>query len=120
MVSARPAVALTGAVLFIAVLLSGSGGGAAALTTFGKALPACPPEKFDCQNGKCISGSRWCDGIDNCGNNADELSCRICLSGSLKCKGSNQCVPSGARCNGQIECQDKSDELGCETVVTVH
>ncbi|XP_034247297.1 complement factor I-like [Thrips palmi] len=74
--------------------------------------------KFSCPNGKCISGSLWCNGINDCGDNADETSCRVCMSGSVKCKSSNQCVPSGARCNGVEECLDKSDELGCEVVVT--
>lgn len=40
----------------------------------------------------------------------------VCLSGSIKCKASNQCVPSGARCNGQSECLDGSDESGCDTI----
>ncbi|KAJ1522346.1 hypothetical protein ONE63_002638 [Megalurothrips usitatus] len=78
----------------------------------------CPMDKFDCRNGKCISGSRWCDGIDNCGNNADELTCRVCLSGSLKCKASNQCIPPGSRCDGITQCLDGSDERGCENITT--
>ena len=36
---------------------------------------ACPPSRFECDNGMCIY--RWwrCDGSNNCGDNSDERYC---------------------------------------------
>ena len=31
--------------------------------------------RYQCSNGRCISGSSVCDGNDNCGDNSDETKC---------------------------------------------
>lgn len=35
----------------------------------------CPRLFFECQNQKCIQSSWRCDGVDNCGDNSDEVNC---------------------------------------------
>ncbi|VDM23842.1 unnamed protein product [Toxocara canis] len=38
-------------------------------------LPACVKGSFFCQNGKCVSQSAHCNGINECGDYSDELNC---------------------------------------------
>lgn len=40
----------------------------------------CPPTRaFRCQNDRvCLQVSKRCDGVNNCGDNSDELNCRMC------------------------------------------
>lgn len=40
----------------------------------------CPPTRaFRCQNDRvCLQVSKRCDGVNNCGDNSDELNCRTC------------------------------------------
>ena len=37
--------------------------------------PSCNMTQFLCDNGTCISGSLYCDGVDNCGDGSDERRC---------------------------------------------
>ena len=34
--------------------------------------------QFACDSGSCVDNSRLCDGIDDCGDNSDELNCSKC------------------------------------------
>ena len=34
--------------------------------------PSCNMTQFLCDNGTCISGSLYCDGVDNCGDGSDD------------------------------------------------
>lgn len=40
----------------------------------------CPPTRaFRCQNDRvCLQVSKRCDGVNNCGDNSDEMNCRTC------------------------------------------
>ncbi|KAL3983031.1 EGF-like domain family protein [Acanthocheilonema viteae] len=38
-------------------------------------LPACMKGSFFCQNGKCLSHSVHCDGVNDCGDYSDEFNC---------------------------------------------
>ena len=39
------------------------------------AEPTCAPAEFTCSNGKCVSQSVLCNGVDDCGDSSDEQDC---------------------------------------------
>lgn len=57
--------------------------------------------------------SRVCDGVPDCADLSDELSCRYCRSGYIHCPNSPVCIPPYKRCNGDFDCPDRSDEKAC-------
>ncbi|XP_023565852.1 complement factor I isoform X2 [Octodon degus] len=69
-------------------------------------------ESFQCVNGKPIPLGRACDGVNDCGDQSDELCCRGCQEGSFLCK-SGVCIPNQHRCNGEVDCITGEDEIGC-------
>ena len=76
---------------------------------------SCPPNgMFACANrtqGQCIPLTKQCDGIPDCQDASDEVSCP-CPQGQFKCK-NGLCLPKVYRCNGIRECSDGSDEVAC-------
>ena len=39
-------------------------------------IAGCPDDMFECkQSKKCIDTRKKCDGIDDCGDNSDEIEC---------------------------------------------
>ncbi|XP_041820725.1 complement factor I [Chelmon rostratus] len=64
---------------------------------------------FTCANGKCVSLNQTCNGVDDCGDRSDEMCCRDCRNGSLRCK-TGVCLPPDALGDGQIDCLDGEDE----------
>ncbi|XP_017365103.1 complement factor I isoform X6 [Cebus imitator] len=70
-------------------------------------------DSFQCVNGKYISQTEACNGINDCGDQSDELCCKACRGKSFHCK-SGVCVPSQYRCNGEVDCITGEDEVGCE------
>lgn len=68
-----------------------------------------------CPNGMCINSTRVCNGVNDCGDYADETDAAKCVcdvSTSFRCA-SGMCVPIAARCNHVRDCNDASDEIGC-------
>ncbi|KAM9238167.1 complement factor I isoform 2-T2 [Dugong dugon] len=68
---------------------------------------------FQCVNGKRISQEKACDGINNCGDQSDELCCKECRGNSFLCK-SGVCIPKEYKCNGEVDCITGEDEIGCQ------
>ncbi|XP_043825702.1 complement factor I [Dromiciops gliroides] len=69
-------------------------------------------DSFQCVNGKYIPQEKTCDGINDCGDQSDELCCKGCRSGFL-CK-SGVCIPKKYQCNGELDCIGGDDEMNCE------
>ena len=76
-----------------------------------------------CLDRTCVDVRHRCDGIWDCVNGEDEMSCGavVCESdgagggrrggdGYFGCK-SRQCIPRGKYCDGAVDCFDGSDEL---------
>ncbi|XP_029452523.1 complement factor I [Rhinatrema bivittatum] len=74
----------------------------------------CANNEFKCVNGKCIAEESACDGINDCGDQSDELCCTEC-SNSFHCS-SDICIPNQYRCNQEIDCINGDDEAGCGDV----
>ncbi|XP_054364748.1 complement factor I isoform X2 [Mirounga angustirostris] len=70
-------------------------------------------DSFHCVNGKYIPQKRACNGINDCGDQSDELCCTGCRGKSFFCK-SGVCIPNKYKCNGEVDCITGEDEIGCE------
>ncbi|XP_017539611.1 complement factor I-like isoform X2 [Pygocentrus nattereri] len=68
----------------------------------------CP--EFRCVNEKCILWKHTCDGVDDCGDNSDEMCCSECQSGAFHCK-SGVCIPGHAVRDGIRDCLGGEDEV---------
>ncbi|KAM8705592.1 hypothetical protein ACLKA7_009969 [Drosophila subpalustris] len=83
---------------------------------------ACSANKFECDNGSCISQYEVCNGVKNCPDGSDEtgLTCvnqrQHCSKPYFQCS-YGACVIGTAACNGINDCADGSDEtvLRCGT-----
>jgi len=71
----------------------------------------CPEDKFECDNGNCISPCQVCNGFNNCGDRSDERYCQgMCSSPHHFLCDNGKCVRSTVRDNGRDDCGDGSDE----------
>ncbi|RXN08433.1 complement factor I [Labeo rohita] len=67
-------------------------------------------KKFVCANGKCLLHGKPCNGIDDCGDNSDEMCCQSCREKGFHCK-SGVCIPRYAIRDGIRDCLGGEDEL---------
>lgn len=58
-------------------------------------------------------GLKICDGIADCANLEDELTCSYCPSNALYCGRGRSCISREMRCDGKFDCPDGSDEKDC-------
>ncbi|CAO2600048.1 Complement factor I [Lemmus lemmus] len=70
-------------------------------------------QSFQCVNGKHIPQNRACNGVDDCGDQSDELCCTGCKDDAFHCK-SGVCIPNQYKCNGEVDCITGDDESNCE------
>lgn len=64
-------------------------------------------------------GLRICDGIADCPNLEDELTCSYCPSNALYCGRGRSCVSREMRCDGKFDCPDGSDEKDCCKILLI-
>uniref|UniRef100_A0A672KAA1 Suppressor of tumorigenicity 14 protein homolog n=1 Tax=Sinocyclocheilus grahami TaxID=75366 RepID=A0A672KAA1_SINGR len=69
------------------------------------------PDKFQCDNKRCVNPSLRCDGWNDCGDSTDERSCK-CDASMIQCR-NGICKPMLWRCDGVNDCGDDTDELNC-------
>ncbi|KAF4096221.1 complement factor I [Onychostoma macrolepis] len=67
-------------------------------------------KKFLCANGKYLINGKPCDGIDDCGDNSDEMCCKKCRGKAFHCK-SGVCIPQHALKDGIRDCLGGEDEI---------
>ncbi|XP_049808128.1 low-density lipoprotein receptor-related protein 6 [Schistocerca nitens] len=71
--------------------------------------PACPPDQFKCQSGRCIEKAWVCDGTPQCPDGFDESHC--CKSrDEFLCIDTGICISNTMKCDGIKNCNDGSDE----------
>uniref|UniRef100_H2YAY8 EGF-like domain-containing protein n=1 Tax=Ciona savignyi TaxID=51511 RepID=H2YAY8_CIOSA len=75
----------------------------------------CSSNEFQCDNGKCIPQSFYCDVWNNCGDGSDEPDgvCDYaipCLNNQWRCTNSSRCINVVQICDGKIDCEDGTDE----------
>lgn len=68
---------------------------------------------FQCVNGKHIPQEKACNGVNDCGDQSDELCCKGCRGNASLCK-SGVCIPDQYKCNGEVDCITGEDESRCE------
>lgn len=81
---------------------------------------SCNPKSFHCLNKLCIPVDMWCNELDDCGDNSDELSCPEtsgelpCPYNMIKCESEETCVDEKYVCDNKKHCSDGSDERNCD------
>jgi hypothetical protein len=71
----------------------------------------CPLDVFTCDNIRCVSMSKHCDGENDCGDFSDERTC-LCDADQFQCD-DGMCIAAVYRCDQDSDCADYSDEIGC-------
>ncbi|XP_024656640.2 complement factor I [Maylandia zebra] len=64
---------------------------------------------FTCVNGKRVAQYQTCNGIDDCGDQSDEMCCKKCRKNAFHCK-TGVCIHKEALADGKIDCLDGEDE----------
>lgn len=93
-------------------------------------MPTCHDWMFQCSNDKCVPHWWKCDGINDCGDNSDEIGCSVttnitdipiveeppetdqCLKNQFMCT-TFRCISKSYVCDGFPDCPDGEDESNC-------
>ncbi|GAB1289716.1 Atrial natriuretic peptide-converting enzyme [Apodemus speciosus] len=73
----------------------------------------CSPSHFKCRSGRCVLGSRRCDGQADCDDDSDEENCGCKERDLWECPLSKQCLKYTLICDGFPDCPDSMDEKNC-------
>ena len=80
----------------------------------------CEPNRFRCDNDKCVLWSSVCDANNDCTDGSDESLHACALSGacpdpkkSFRC-GNTKCIDKSLVCDGNNDCNDGTDEADCD------
>ncbi|XP_030839825.1 uncharacterized protein LOC762725 isoform X3 [Strongylocentrotus purpuratus] len=78
-------------------------------------FPPCPESSFQCDMGRCISASFYCDYVPHCQDKSDEEHCTFpqCKEDEFQCS-NGQCIEASQQCNITPDCVDGSDEELCK------
>lgn len=76
-------------------------------------IKKCEVTEFTCKNKFCVSIDMYCDGINDCGDNSDEVDCVDCGPNEMPCQPKNSCIPLTEYCDGIQNCPDGTDENDC-------
>ena len=65
-----------------------------------------------CDNGNCIDPAARCDGVSDCGDLSDEISCGFppCHGNRIYCAADDNCIQANSACDGTNDCSDGFDE----------
>ena len=76
----------------------------------------CPRDQWHCGTGLCIPVKYRCDGMAQCSDLSDEVSCDCDQDNMFRCDTGHvsQCVDTMFVCDGWIHCLDGLDELNCK------
>ncbi|XP_051054158.1 LOW QUALITY PROTEIN: atrial natriuretic peptide-converting enzyme [Phodopus roborovskii] len=73
----------------------------------------CSPSHFKCRSGRCVLGSRRCDGQADCDDDSDEEHCGCKERNLWECPSNKQCLKHTLVCDGFPDCPDGVDEKNC-------
>ncbi|XP_021066284.1 atrial natriuretic peptide-converting enzyme isoform X2 [Mus pahari] len=73
----------------------------------------CSPSHFKCRSGRCVLGSRRCDGQADCDDDSDEENCGCKERALWECPFNKQCLKHTLICDGFPDCPDSMDEKNC-------
>nr|XP_021510329.1 atrial natriuretic peptide-converting enzyme [Meriones unguiculatus] len=73
----------------------------------------CSPSHFKCRSGRCVLGSRRCDGQADCDDDSDEENCGCEERDLWECPFNKQCLKHTLICDGFPDCPYGMDEKNC-------